>query len=81
MLSRARRAVRLGYLVGRAVVHTFVSPTAVSTYCKECNSMMVDDGPGRGPRIVYGRSIVGNRAPGRECPVHVAWRELLRGGQ
>ncbi|HKQ65978.1 MAG TPA: hypothetical protein VJZ73_13270 [Methylomirabilota bacterium] len=70
MFDRERRAVRLGYLVGRAIVHIFATAKRPGTYCIECNSVMA----------VATTGEVSILATGKPCPVHVAWRELLRVG-
>jgi hypothetical protein len=77
MLRAARyaiRAVRLGYLTGRAFVHIVMTPYEIGGYCPECNSTMV--------RTPTGVEInPGFKGAGfRDCPVHIAWRELLKAG-
>ena len=66
MFDRMRRAARLGYLVGRAVLHVLVEPLVVGEYCAACGSMLVRR---EGAVIVLGDT---------PCPVHVAIRELAR---
>lgn len=67
----AGRALRLGYLTGRAAVHVLASPFPVGQVCVECGSIIA--------RSPSGEVVVTVIPSGdRECPVHVAWRELLR---
>lgn len=63
MLERGRRALRLAYLVGRAIVHTLTAPTRVDGYCPECRSVLVVGSTGEAVILASG---------GRPCPVHVA---------
>lgn len=74
------RSIRLGYLTGRAMLHIIATPYEIGSYCKRCNSSM--DRNGKGDVYVISMKYVdaAGRAHGRECPVHVAWRELLRAG-
>lgn len=73
--KRAVRAVRLGYLTGRAALHVITSPHEIGGYCPECNSVMVR-GPKGSVQVNPGFQGKGWKA----CPVHVAWRELLKAG-
>lgn len=70
MLKNIRGAVRLVYLTGRACLHIISTPSPIGAYCIECNSVMERLSNGS-VRIV---------ASGRPCPVHIAWRELVRAG-
>lgn len=71
---RALRGVYLSYLAGRAVLHVIAVPFEVGGYCRSCNSSM------EFCRGIAGELRVRVRAHRRPCPVHIAWRELLRAG-
>jgi len=74
MFKRARQALHLGYLVGRAAVHVLVTQERIGAYCFDCHSWMLPVDSDR-------RSVVVRFGPrGRACPVHVAWRELIAAG-
>jgi len=71
---RALRGVYLSYLTGRAVLHVITTPFEAGGYCKACNSSMEfcrDRAGGLRVRV---------RAHRRPCPVHIAWRELIKAG-
>lgn len=70
--KHAARALRLGYLVGRAAVHTLAAPERIGAYCFDCHSWLLPAGKGA--------VVVKFGARGRACPVHVAWCELIKAG-